>query len=49
MRRTRIVSTIGPSSDSPEVLESILRAGVNVCRLNYSHGEPEEKTPIYEQ
>jgi len=49
MRRTRIVSTIGPSSDSPEVLESILRAGVDVCRLNYSHGEPEEKTPIYER
>ena len=49
MRRTRIVSTIGPSSDSPEVLESILRAGVDVCRLNYSHGEPAEKTPIYER
>jgi pyruvate kinase len=49
MRRTRIVSTIGPSCDSPEVLESILRAGVNVCRLNYSHGEPASKTAIYEQ
>ena len=49
MRRTRIVSTIGPSSDSPEILESLLRAGVDVCRLNYSHGEPAEKTPIYER
>ena len=49
MRRTRIVSTIGPSSDSPEILESLLRAGVDVCRLNYSHGEPADKTSIYER
>lgn len=49
MRRTRIVSTIGPSSDSPEILESILKAGVDVCRLNYSHGEPEQKTSLYQQ
>lgn len=43
------MSTIGPSSDSPEILESILKAGVDVCRLNYSHGEPEQKTSLYQQ
>jgi len=39
MRRTKIVATIGPSSRSPEVLEQLVKAGVNVVRLNFSHGE----------
>jgi pyruvate kinase len=39
MRRTKIVATVGPASRSPEVLEQLLRAGVNVVRLNFSHGE----------
>ncbi len=39
MRRTKIVATIGPSSRSPEVLEQLIQAGVNVVRLNFSHGE----------
>jgi pyruvate kinase len=39
-RRTRIVATLGPATDSPEVLEAVLRAGVDVVRLNFSHGDP---------
>jgi pyruvate kinase len=41
-RRTKIVATIGPASESPEVLERLIKAGVNVVRLNFSHGSPEE-------
>jgi len=37
-RRTKIVATIGPASDQPEVLERLLRAGTDVVRLNLSHG-----------
>ncbi len=39
VRRTRIVATIGPASRSPEALDALLRAGVDVCRLNCSHGD----------
>lgn len=39
-RRTKIVATLGPATDPPEVLERLLRAGVNVARLNFSHGDP---------
>ncbi len=39
MRRTKIVATVGPSSDSPEVLERLIEAGVDVFRLNFSHGD----------
>lgn len=38
MKRTKIVATIGPSSSSKDVLREIIEAGVNVCRLNFSHG-----------
>lgn len=39
-RRTRIVATLGPATDPPEILEAVLRAGVDVVRLNFSHGDP---------
>ncbi|HEV7165098.1 MAG TPA: pyruvate kinase [Gammaproteobacteria bacterium] len=39
-RRTKIVATLGPATDSPEVMEAIIRAGVDVVRVNFSHGEP---------
>ena len=41
-RRTKIVATIGPASESPEVLEALLLAGVDVVRLNLSHGPIDE-------
>jgi len=37
-KRTKIVCTIGPASDKQEVLESMFKAGMNVCRQNFSHG-----------
>ncbi|TBV71406.1 pyruvate kinase [Pseudoxanthomonas winnipegensis] len=39
-RRTKILATLGPATDPPGVLEDLLRAGVNVVRLNFSHGDP---------
>jgi pyruvate kinase len=41
-RRTRIVATLGPATDAPGVLERALLAGVDVVRLNLSHGIPED-------
>jgi len=38
MKRTKIVATIGPASEKQEILENMMRAGMNVCRLNFSHG-----------
>ncbi|MDX8409225.1 MAG: pyruvate kinase [Mariprofundales bacterium] len=41
-RRTKIVATLGPSSESAEVLDHMIAAGVNVVRLNFSHGSAED-------
>ena len=38
-RKTKIVATIGPASSAPEVLRDLLNSGVDVCRLNFSHGD----------
>lgn len=38
LRKTKIVATIGPACDSPDMLANMLRAGMNVARLNLSHG-----------
>ncbi|MGB1311919.1 MAG: pyruvate kinase [Leucothrix sp.] len=42
MRRTKIVATMGPATDTPESIEKMIAAGANVVRLNFSHGSPEE-------
>jgi pyruvate kinase len=39
--RTRVLATLGPATDAPGVLDALLAAGVDVVRLNFSHGDPE--------
>jgi pyruvate kinase len=41
-KRTKIVATLGPSTDNPAVMERMLNAGLNLVRLNFSHGSLEE-------
>ncbi len=42
MTKTKIVATIGPASRDPEILAALMEAGLDVCRLNFSHGTHEE-------
>src|SRR6187401_2668049 len=46
--RTKIVATVGPACDTYEKLLELVRAGVNVFRLNFSHGSHEDKAKIIE-
>ena len=46
-RRTKIVATLGPASRDPATLEALIRAGVEVVRLNFSHGRHEEHAETY--
>lgn len=41
-KKTKIVCTIGPASESQEILTALVKSGMNVCRLNFSHGNYEE-------
>ena len=41
-RRTRIVATLGPAVDEPGVLEKLLELGLDVARINFSHGAADE-------
>ena len=43
MKKTKIVCTLGPSSDTKETISAMFDAGMNVCRLNFSHGTHEEQ------
>jgi len=47
--KTKIVATIGPASNSPVILESLIRAGVNIARLNFSHGNFEQHAAVIER
>ena len=47
-KRTKIVATVGPACDTFEKLVELVRAGVNVFRLNFSHGTYEDKTKVIE-
>ncbi|MGB2079734.1 MAG: pyruvate kinase, partial [Vibrio sp.] len=42
LRRTKIVTTLGPATDREDNLEQIIRSGANVVRMNFSHGEPQD-------
>lgn len=41
LRRTKIIATLGPATDSPEMIAQLIRAGLNVARINMSHANPD--------
>jgi pyruvate kinase len=45
-RKTKIVATIGPATESKEMLSKIINTGVNVCRINFSHGSHEDHKKV---
>ena len=47
MRHTKIIATIGPASQSDAILDSLIAAGTDVCRLNFSHGTHESQAEAY--
>jgi len=50
MRKTKIVCTLGPATDNPELLKELMRAGMNVARINFSHGnyqDQEERISVF--
>src|SRR5437016_11960288 len=49
LRQTKIVATIGPASAEEPVLRELIRSGVNVCRLNFSHGTHDDHAKVLER
>ena len=52
MRKTKIVCTLGPATDSEEILEQLMLAGMNVARINFSHGnykDQEERINLFKK
>ena len=43
MRKTKIVCTLGPTTDSKETLRELMQAGMNVARINFSHGNYQDQ------
>ena len=43
VRRTKIIATLGPATDDPEVLRALIAAGADILRINLSHGTPKEQ------
>lgn len=48
MRRAKIVCTLGPASNTPEVLRTMIESGLDVARLNFSHGTHEQHRELYD-
>ena len=48
MRKTKIICTIGPKTESPIMLEKLARAGMNIARLNMSHGSHQSHDKVIE-
>lgn len=48
-RHTKIIFTVGPATDSEETLSSLIKSGVDICRLNMAHGNPEWATTIIQR
>ena len=46
MRRAKIVCTLGPATDSPEQVQALVDAGMNVARINRSHGRAEDQEEV---
>ena len=42
MRKTKVICTIGPASDNEDILRQMMKAGMNVARCNFSHGNHEQ-------
>ena len=50
MRKTKIVCTLGPATDDPETMKKLMHAGMNVARINFSHGnyqDQEERINVF--
>ncbi|MBN2288436.1 MAG: pyruvate kinase, partial [Candidatus Glassbacteria bacterium] len=48
LRKTKIICTIGPASQAPEVLDSLLQAGMDAARINFSHGTKQQHLEMYQ-
>src|SRR5436309_1506459 len=47
MRHTKIIATVGPASDSPEMLDALVAAGTNIFSLNFSHGTHQSQAAAF--
>lgn len=45
-KKTKIICTMGPATDDDEVLKDLMRSGMDIARLNFSHGDHEEQLDV---